>query len=186
MHLIFILLIGLFQRAIMQSGSANCIWTYTDSPKTNAFEVARQLNCSSEEETLSSSQLVECLQNKPARSIVSAAQYFQVCITCYFIVKKLCSRWMSRKLVHELIFEMNKFQTFVSFPGGSAPFGDGKYLKAHPDELIAQGKFHDVDLMAGFTSDEGTIATMSEKQYDLYWEYQPTICQFNHKVAHQH
>ena len=63
----------------MQSGSANCIWTYTDSPRTNAFEVARQLNCSKNEgETLSSSQLVECLQDKNVNDIVLAGTYFRV------------------------------------------------------------------------------------------------------------
>ena len=49
---------------------------------------------------------------------------------------------------------------FNDFPRGAAPYGDGKYLKAHPDELIAQGKFHDVDLIAGYAKDEGTLVTM--------------------------
>ena len=44
---------------------------------------------------------------------------------------------------------------------GSAPSVDGKYLKAHPDELISQGKFHRVDLMAGITKDEGTLISQS-------------------------
>ena len=62
----------------MQSGSANCIWSITDNPRDNAFEIAKQLKCSEDVKTLTSSELVQCLQNKPILDIVLAGQYFEV------------------------------------------------------------------------------------------------------------
>ena len=66
---------GLFHRAIMQSGSANCFWSIRDNPKEDVLKIARHLKCP---KTETSTDLVQCLQNKPLLDIVSAIQYFVV------------------------------------------------------------------------------------------------------------
>jgi neuroligin len=56
---------GLFHRAILISGSALSDWALNYNPQQITMEVAKQLNCSSEE-----NQLGECLRTKSYRELV--------------------------------------------------------------------------------------------------------------------
>ena len=71
---------GLFQRAIMQSGAANCFWGTIDGARDIAFEVGQRLGCARETSSLSSHQLVRCLREKTAGEISEAVGYFMVII----------------------------------------------------------------------------------------------------------
>ncbi|VVC28330.1 Hypothetical protein CINCED_3A016091 [Cinara cedri] len=63
---------GLFNRAILQSGSAYCHWSYAENVTQKTSRVAEILGCP----TSSSEKIVECLRSRPARKIAESAIEF--------------------------------------------------------------------------------------------------------------
>ncbi|KAK3885550.1 hypothetical protein Pcinc_010291 [Petrolisthes cinctipes] len=61
---------GLFQRAILQSGTALCPWCVGESHRATAFKLGRLLNCSAGHD---STKLVACLKKKPYGDIIENA-----------------------------------------------------------------------------------------------------------------
>nr|XP_053638607.1 carboxylic ester hydrolase-like [Cherax quadricarinatus] len=59
---------GLFSGAIMMSGAGNCLWSVADYPEYAAYDLARDLDCT----TRSSFALKECLHHKTAQEIILA------------------------------------------------------------------------------------------------------------------
>lgn len=133
---------GLFQRAILQSGSANCPWAFTYSPKQSAIRMARQVNCYSDEDSLSTMDMVKCLREKPAAELAKlygtfrvrnfiwtvqyAVQYYMIQvqnleICCVFSKKNSCSisyfslTWNTTKMIlqQEILYMYKKILTNV-------------------------------------------------------------------------
>ncbi|KAK3886908.1 hypothetical protein Pcinc_008964 [Petrolisthes cinctipes] len=65
---------GLFQRAILQSGTALCPWSIGQSHREMAFKLGRLLNCTTvDNNNNNSTQLVACLSKTPFSDIVLAS-----------------------------------------------------------------------------------------------------------------
>jgi carboxylesterase type B len=65
---------GLFNRAILQSGSAFCNWAYTENVVQKTKFVANILGC----QTNNSMDIVRCLLSRPGKSIAESVSYFTV------------------------------------------------------------------------------------------------------------
>jgi len=66
--------IGLFHRAISQSGCVLNSWLYARYPKQQAQSLAKKVNCP----TQSSQEMVKCLKNVNAKDIVSTHREMRV------------------------------------------------------------------------------------------------------------
>ena len=66
--------LGLFQRAILQSGTALCPWALTKSPATYLKKLAEHLGCPLE----NSGEILRCLRDKSVRSLLSAQMHLAV------------------------------------------------------------------------------------------------------------
>lgn len=66
--------LGLFNRAILQSGSAYCHWAYTENVTQKTKDVAEMLGCP----TSNSIDIVECLRTRPGKNIAESVKYFMV------------------------------------------------------------------------------------------------------------
>uniref|UniRef100_A0A2S2QZ43 Carboxylic ester hydrolase n=1 Tax=Sipha flava TaxID=143950 RepID=A0A2S2QZ43_9HEMI len=71
-HLISPMSRGLFNRAILQSGSAFCNWAYTENVVQKTKFVANILGC----QTNNSMDIVRCLLSRPGKSIAESVSYF--------------------------------------------------------------------------------------------------------------
>lgn len=69
-------LIGLFQRAISQSGNAHCPWTLTrpGEAKKKAETIGKLFNCPTDD----SMAMINCLKTKDAIDIIGTDRKFQV------------------------------------------------------------------------------------------------------------
>ncbi|XP_067658999.1 bile salt-activated lipase-like [Haliotis asinina] len=61
---------GLFQRIIMQSGSASSSWAYTRNPLKYTRQLAQKVNCSSHSDSAS---MIACLRSVPAKRLTAAS-----------------------------------------------------------------------------------------------------------------
>ncbi|XP_042210261.1 venom carboxylesterase-6-like [Homarus americanus] len=118
---------GLFNRAILQSGSALSPWAVSEGHRQVAIKVGNIFNCSDSSPSstaLDSTQLLACLQRIPFEKLVPVANTFRV--------------WYVQPLV-------------------MTPRVDGDYLPDHPATLIKTGRFNKVDLISGHTQHEGAM-----------------------------
>lgn len=65
---------GLFNRAIMQSGSAYCHWSYTENVAQKTKTVAEMLGCP----TSNSQDIIKCLRSRPGKTIAETVFQFMV------------------------------------------------------------------------------------------------------------
>jgi carboxylesterase type B len=63
-------IVGLFHRAISQSGTALHWWGFTNAGRDRAFRLGQALECN----TSNPDELLECLQNAQTKDIVEAIQ----------------------------------------------------------------------------------------------------------------
>lgn len=68
------LFVGLFNRAILQSGSAFCPWAFTENVTQKTLYVAKILGCSTD----NSVDIVKCLLSRPANQIAGSVKHFMV------------------------------------------------------------------------------------------------------------
>jgi carboxylesterase type B len=68
MGLVLSKIVGLFHRAICQSGTALHWWTFTNTAKDRAFRLGQALGCN----TNNPDELLDFLQKAPAQDIVEA------------------------------------------------------------------------------------------------------------------
>lgn len=73
----FIMIKGLFNRAISQSGSAFCHWAYTENAVQKTKELAENLGCP----TYYSKDTIKCLRSRPALAITKSLSNFLVNIS---------------------------------------------------------------------------------------------------------
>lgn len=83
---------GLFQRAIMQSGTTLCPWMVREGHKQVATKMSEIFNCSAVDENSSSSldsaALVACLRDVPLDKLIVETLVIMIC----------CWRWSERKI----------------------------------------------------------------------------------------
>lgn len=119
---------GLFQRAILQSGSALCPWTLREDHRRVAIKVGELFNCSASDsasQTLDSTRLLACLQKVPA---------------------------------YEFLDMYSAFHVWNNWPWVMVPRVDGHFLPDHPATLLKSGRYHKhVDIISGVTRDDGGI-----------------------------
>nr|ATJ44483.1 acetate esterase 8 [Helicoverpa armigera] len=120
---------GLFKRAIPQSGAALCDWAQAVRPRERALALARKLGCDSEDDK----ELYEFFKNQPLESLINARAHISLAEA-----KKNLDVYFS-------IVDEKKF-------GDNERFFYGSVVDA-----VTNGIHEGVDIMTGFTTDEGLI-----------------------------
>lgn len=137
--------IGLFHRAIAQSGATMCPWSTQQSDVESYSKLlAQDMNCPE-----SSSEMVACLRQKNATNIVSFIQRRGQARTLDKSVLCWCSNeWrISTQVLNS--FPISMFGPRIDVER-SQPF-----LPAEPEILVQQGNFNSVPIIAGLTQNEG-------------------------------
>uniref|UniRef100_A0A2A4JIZ5 Carboxylic ester hydrolase n=1 Tax=Heliothis virescens TaxID=7102 RepID=A0A2A4JIZ5_HELVI len=141
---------GLFKRAIAQSGAALCDWSVAVRPRERALAVARKLGCYSEDDK----ELYEFFKNQPVESLVGAVAP----ITLAEATKRLG--------IYFNIVDEKKF-------GDNERFFYGRVL-----DVVSNGIHEGVDIMTGFTSDEGILALKKDtinEELDMIRNFPETL-----------
>lgn len=134
---------GLFKRAIAQSGSSLCDWVQTIKPRERALALARQLGCYSED----NKELYEFFKNQPIEKLVEAAAPLQLT--------------EAQKSASDIKFSISDEKKF----GDNERFFYGDMI-----DVVSNGVHEGVDIMTGFTSDEGIIALDSVEGTNMILE----------------
>ncbi|XP_068237831.1 venom carboxylesterase-6-like [Palaemon carinicauda] len=121
---------GLFERAILQSGSALSPWALRKDHRKVAHTVGLIYNCSGVTEvppSLESTRLLYCLQALSLDDLVPLPSFFTI--------------WQNSPVV-------------------MVPRVDGHYLPDHPAVLLRDGNYNKVNLISGYTQHEGALSAM--------------------------
>ncbi|KAK7016408.1 postsynaptic membrane assembly [Halocaridina rubra] len=140
---------GLFDKAILQSGSALSPWALRNDHWKVAHTIGQIYNCSGitmDPPALDSTSLLYCLQGLDVKDLVVLPSYF----TASFYMPSLFNSIMHANLCH----------VFQNAPLVMVPRVDGIYIPDHPAELLRSGRFNKVDLISGFNKDEGALEAM--------------------------
>jgi juvenile-hormone esterase len=124
MHMFSPLSRGLFHGAISQSGCATCFWSFTGKAPEYARKYAELFNC-----TGSSSDIVECLREKDATSLIAG----------------------------QLAFLEWQIYPVVVFGPVLEPPHAGAFLSELPEDIYKRGGVAPVPWISGFNHDEGAI-----------------------------
>ncbi|XP_073955397.1 LOW QUALITY PROTEIN: esterase B1-like [Choristoneura fumiferana] len=130
-HIISPLSKGLFNRAIAMSGVALTDWAMAYEGRTRAFTLGKQLGIETEDPQV----LLEFLQNVP--------------------VEKLVNTNPSLHKFEEMCSKMVKMSYFA--PVVEKQLGQKAFLPEHPEHLLVSGAGSEVDVMIGYTSEEGLL-----------------------------
>ncbi|CAG9859234.1 unnamed protein product [Phyllotreta striolata] len=141
-HMISPLSKGLFNNAILQSGTTLCGWALSENDETikNTHKLAKALNCPTE----SSQDMVECLRKVDARTFVELDEIFKF--------------WDYDPMI--------PFKPVIEPKSTKNPF-----LPDHPLNIIKSGKSMDVPIIIGVTSDDGGLKTSGYKNANLLEEF---------------
>ena len=125
---------GLFSRAIMQSGTVLSPYLNMARPAAHySHQLARAVGCSH-----STSDTLRCLQSVPAGQLYSKLFMFED----------------GENLMTDMA---------LTFPGPWLPIRDSfsrrPFIPDCPEKLIREGKWNEVPIMLGFTSEDGLLAT---------------------------
>ncbi|XP_045769188.1 juvenile hormone esterase-like [Maniola jurtina] len=129
-HLVSPMSKGLFKRAIAQSGALTCWWPITFRARDRALVLARKLGCSSKDDK----EIYDCLLAQPVESLVSTkikvtyVQSAKACVNVHF------------GIVSERRFGENE-----------------RFFSGHPYDVLRNGIHEGVQVMNGYTEDEGTL-----------------------------
>jgi bile salt-stimulated lipase len=114
---------GLFHRGISQSGTALCPWVLMENPLDKTKRIASKLGCPSGE----TSEMVDCLRQKPAEEIVSCVKEFLY--------------WL--------------YNPFSPFGVVVDSWSSDPVLPDHPYTLLKKGQVSDLPWIASLTNFEG-------------------------------
>uniref|UniRef100_A0A1B6CWJ1 Carboxylic ester hydrolase n=1 Tax=Clastoptera arizonana TaxID=38151 RepID=A0A1B6CWJ1_9HEMI len=128
---------GLFQQAIVQSGSALSPWAFTRSPKENAFKLAEVLGRNFTNET----ELYNFLMAQPAYELTRGAS-------------KITSDAADN-------FRSETFSFFV--PCAEDENGDKPFITKPPEEYLLKGNFNKVPMIFGTLDGEGIVVPSAVK-----------------------
>ncbi|KAK3874952.1 hypothetical protein Pcinc_020141 [Petrolisthes cinctipes] len=125
---------GLFQRLILQSGTALSPWVIGTNHRELAFKLGEKLNCGAQ----SSSQLLSCLNRTSLHDIV-----FSVHLGAeYCLLINLPDRCIPENVWN--------YRLKLSLPRI-----DGDFLPDHPAKLMKDGRMYKVDVISGVNQHEG-------------------------------
>ncbi|KPI95949.1 Esterase B1 [Papilio xuthus] len=129
-HLISPMSKGLFKRAISQSGNSTCPWAMTSMVKERSLQLAKDLGCDSKDEK----EVYEFLKAQPVEALVD-------------------------KRIKLTYAEANKESAFIYFNVvEEKQFGDNeRFMPGDPYDLLRAGIHEGVDVMNGYTEDEGVL-----------------------------
>ncbi|XP_046977685.1 juvenile hormone esterase-like [Vanessa cardui] len=142
-HLVSPMSKGLFKRAITQSGTLTSWWPNTFRPRDRGLLLAKQLGCVSTNDK----EIYECLKTQPVDNLVQ------------------------RKIPVTYV-ESSKEAPSVTFGiVQETKFGDNeRFFYGHPFEVLRNGIHEGVEVMNGYTEDEGILFFSSgidvEKVFD--------------------
>ncbi|XP_072375762.1 venom carboxylesterase-6-like [Diabrotica undecimpunctata] len=141
-HMISPLSRGLFTKAILQSGTTLCPWTFSENQETekNSRKLAKALNCPTD----SSQEMVECLRKVEARTFVELDDIFKV--------------WDYDPMI--------PFKPVVEPSEVEDPF-----MPDHPLNIIKSGKSMDVPIIVGITKEDGALKNAGYKNANLLDEF---------------
>lgn len=147
-HLISPMSKGLFNRAIMQSGAGPCCWSQTFEPREKALTLAKQLGCDSEDDK----ELYEFFKTQPRENLVN----LKIPITT------------SKKSfeVHFSIVDEKQF-------GDNERFFHGNVIEA-----LKNNVHEGVDVIIGYTKDEGLMALYGPKDLESFINYANNFLEF--------
>lgn len=115
--------IGLFKAGISTSGTALCPWTFQEQPLEKTRQLAAAVGCNQQ----STKDLVDCLQNRPARQIVESVRMFRP--------------WL--------------FNPFSPFGLVVEKSGKNPFLPDFPYALLERGEVQDLPWITSVTAHEG-------------------------------
>ena len=147
------LCIGLFHRAIGQSGAMLTGWALDTDPVTHSTRIAELANCPLEPYA----DLLDCLQNLPSKDLMNAYYAFEVmALYCQSIVTLYETEFVSTEL--QLEDRKNRGLGF----GGSSPViqkaGAERLLTEDPLVLMQTGNYAtEVPIMYGANKQEGVL-----------------------------
>ncbi|XP_034829482.1 juvenile hormone esterase-like [Maniola hyperantus] len=129
-HLVSPMSKGLFKRAIVQSGALTCWWPITFRARDRALALARELGCSSKDDK----EIYDCLSAQPVEYLISK----QIKVT--YIQSAKASPNVHFGIVSE------------------RQFGDSeRFFSGHPYDVLRDGIHEGVQIMNGYTEDEGVL-----------------------------
>ncbi|XP_022122536.2 juvenile hormone esterase isoform X3 [Pieris rapae] len=146
LHVLSPLSKGLFQRAIVMSGSPFCEWALSFEPRKRAFVLGKQLGL----ETEDPDKLLEFLQSIPVERLENTTP----CI-----------------LISEQQSDYTKFYPFTAVV--EKELGQSAFISKDPEEIVKSGKINNVDVIIGYTSNEMIITLLDSNiipRYQLYDE----------------
>ncbi|KAI8421995.1 hypothetical protein MSG28_009901 [Choristoneura fumiferana] len=131
LHVISPLSNGLFNRALTMSGTAFSEWAMTERPLERAFALGRKLGINTEDPV----KLQKFLQNVPVEKLVN----IQIALNDY--EEKTNYMW-----------RVNQFGPTVE-----KRLGQDAFLVENPLDLLTKGAGKDIDVMIGYTNEEGIL-----------------------------
>ncbi|XP_042869256.1 acylcarnitine hydrolase-like [Penaeus japonicus] len=170
---------GLFQRAIMQSGTTLCPWMVREGHKQVATKMSEIFNCSAVDENSSSSldsaALVACLRDVPLDKLIVETLAYEaedlpfdkraLAGKCPPEISATRPKILEMPLLgilshsrpgirrHSGLYLSNGPQVMV-------PRVDGEFVPDHPAVLLREGRFNKVDIISGVTQHEGALASI--------------------------
>nr|CAH7768495.1 unnamed protein product [Callosobruchus chinensis] len=141
-HMLSPLSRGLFQRAILQSGTAFCTWALSGRNEvlTNSKKLAGIFNCPTD----CTKEMVDCLKKVDAKSIIEQDDKFML--------------W--------------DYDPMIPFKPVIEPKLDGAFLTDHPMKLITSHKYENVPIMVGLNTEDGglKVAGMTQQLIEEFDE----------------
>ncbi|XP_039755026.1 cholinesterase 1-like [Pararge aegeria] len=129
-HLVSPMSKGLFNRAITQSGALTCWWPNTFRARDRALALAIELGCYSKQDK----EIAECLRAQPCENLISKP----IKITYSQLAK------VSLNVHFGIVSEQQ--------------FGDNlRFFYGHPYDVLRDGIHEGVQVMNGYTEDEGVL-----------------------------
>ncbi|XP_049825070.1 juvenile hormone esterase-like [Aethina tumida] len=141
---------GLFQGAIMESGTSLCSWGLTRDAKETAFMVGKKLNIF----TTNSSKLINRLKHVDAKKLQHSSSFIY-------------------------LFDVGTRNPLDGLPYGPVmePDHEGAFFSSKSHELLQNGGFHKVPMIIGYNSEEAVYADNIPDLLKLLlvkYDFQPT------------
>ncbi|GBP92914.1 Venom carboxylesterase-6 [Eumeta japonica] len=138
---------GLFQRAILMSGSPFCDWGNTYFSRRRAFALGRQLGITTNDDK----ELLEYLQSVPVEKLRNTNP---------------------KVMILETLVETFALKMFHFTPVVEKDMGLEHFLTDTPENYLKSGNLNEVDVMIGYTSEEALyIGSRIKSVFDHYQMY---------------
>lgn len=155
---------GLFHSGISLSGTALVPWAQAEQSRKKAIKLAELVKCN----TTDIRQMIQCLREKPARSLLEAQKKFAVS-------EIIQLQLMEKKLEYLSEFFKKLFQDWVRFDFtlfGPVVEKDAKdaFIDRPPIEILKSGNMQNLPWITGVVSEEGLTPVAGIKIENNYLE----------------